>query len=243
MAIEMLEKNNFSTCFVVSVVLHFIMLFAFFGIKQKPAFLSIPVEVFFYSANNARVYNDVNVSAEKGDIKQSVLAPERKVVVEEVANEKPVTKEDVVVKNKNKKENLKKNDKKNSEKKSVVSKTDTVVEDVSPDRTTVEDASPYESVRFENSVFKYQYYAKQIVQKIGQHWKWSQSYGKVRALVYFKIQKNGSIVDVKIEESSGSVEFDKYAIDTIHRVSNFAELPESYDEQTLGVFFEFKYQS
>jgi protein TonB len=102
--------------------------------------------------------------------------------------------------------------------------------------------SQCEGVFFDTNDFKYAYYADQIKRKINRNWKCAESYGKFRALIYFKIRRDGSVFDISIKESSENIEYDKNTLDAIRRAVPFPELPESYKSESLGVFFEFKYQ-
>ncbi|MDR3071616.1 MAG: TonB family protein [Endomicrobium sp.] len=112
----------------------------------------------------------------------------------------------------------------------------------SPDSpaVSVSYGSQYGEVSFDTKNFKFSYYGNQIGKKIISQSRWVESYGKFRVLVYFKIHKSGTISDVFIKESSGNKEYDKNALDAIYRAVPLPELPESYEEDFLGVFFEFK---
>jgi TonB family protein len=102
--------------------------------------------------------------------------------------------------------------------------------------------SQYKRVSFDTNGFNYPYYEDQIKRKINRNWRWVESYGKLRALVYFRIYKNGSVSDISIKESSGNVEYDKNVLDTICRAVPFLDFPEDYRGESVGVFFEFKYK-
>ena len=97
------------------------------------------------------------------------------------------------------------------------------------------------AIMFENKNFKYSYYTNTIVKKIRKYWQWSQTTEFYRAVVYFRILKDGSIDEVKIKESSKNEEFDQNVIRTVKLSSPFAPLPLGYTESYLGVYFEFKY--
>ncbi|MDR1926265.1 MAG: TonB C-terminal domain-containing protein, partial [Endomicrobium sp.] len=97
-------------------------------------------------------------------------------------------------------------------------------------------------VSFDTNGFNYPYYEDQIKRKINRNWRWVESYGKLRALVYFRIHNNGSVSDISIKESSGNIEYDKNVLDTICRAVPFLDFPEDYRGESVGVFFEFKYK-
>ena len=94
---------------------------------------------------------------------------------------------------------------------------------------------------FDNANFKFSYYTNSIVKKIRRNWRWSSSYTVLRAVIYFKINRDGDIIYTKIKESSGDEEFDKNALRAVLLSSPFAPLPETYYEEDLGVYFEFKF--
>jgi TonB family protein len=100
--------------------------------------------------------------------------------------------------------------------------------------------SLYGGVSFDAQDFQYPYYRDQIIRKIRKQWRWIKSYGKLRSLVYFRIRRDGTVCDISIRESSGNSEYDRNALDTVCRVTSFPELPEGYNDESLGVFFEFK---
>ncbi|GHT70312.1 hypothetical protein AGMMS49950_05020 [Endomicrobiia bacterium] len=100
--------------------------------------------------------------------------------------------------------------------------------------------SLYGNPSFDTQNFKYSYYADQTIRKISSNWRWAEDYGgNFRSVVYFRINRDGTVYNISIKESSGNSEFDKDALDAIRRVASFPELPEDYNEESLGVFFEF----
>ncbi|MDR2676431.1 MAG: TonB family protein [Endomicrobium sp.] len=89
----------------------------------------------------------------------------------------------------------------------------------------------------------YLYYKGQIIRKIEQQWRWVETCKKLRTLIYFKIHRDGSVSDILVKESSRDAEYDINALNTVRRAAPFPCLPENYTGQTLGVFFEFKYEN
>ncbi|MDR3253783.1 MAG: TonB family protein [Endomicrobium sp.] len=220
-----------------------------FRIKEKPVFLSAPIEVSFYS-QSCHSTDQFPYEAVKGKSEYVIVSQEQ-------------LKENIVVKKTNIKEkkskyqvktDIKKIDKqfvKSVEnKKSEATKSqqgnNNNVETFplsSSDKHFGEQGSSYEGLSFDNQNFKYSYYTGQIIRKIGRQWRWAENYGKLRTLVYFKIHRDGTVFDISIKKSSGNMEYDKNALDTIRRAAPFPDLPENYSGQTLGVFFEFKYRN
>lgn len=257
----MLKINNFFSCFIVSMVLHVLCFFFIFYGKKSPVYLFTPIDVTFYSpnqnmeelstlppieeisANNAKDTSDIKES-DKEDIKEQI---------KEIAK----TKDDVLVKKKkkpiNKVKDLQENNNKNKNIKTT-KKTETVEKASSKTAVPAETAQPlksdvlsngngslYTGAFFDTNDFKYPYYTNQIRRKVAAQWRWAESYGGLRALLYFKINRDGSVGDILVKESSGNEDYDKNALYTIRRATPFSELPEGYEGESLGVFFEFKY--
>ena len=87
------------------------------------------------------------------------------------------------------------------------------------------------------------YYLALILSKISQNWN-NPYQGKretVRAQVYFRIDKNGKLQEVKIENSSGDAIFDQSALRAVYEAKVFPPLPEEMKLSNLGVHFEFEY--
>jgi TonB family protein len=88
---------------------------------------------------------------------------------------------------------------------------------------------------------------KKAVKYIGKRWKCTGKQKSAKAVIFFIIEKNGKVSSqsIKINKSSGETEFDQRAIKAIKESSPFPPLPKGYientKENTLGVYFEFKY--
>jgi len=96
-------------------------------------------------------------------------------------------------------------------------------------------------IALDNARFPYNYYTNAIVKKINSNWQWSINTGRYKAVVYFKIEKNGQITDVHIKNSSNDKTFDQQALRAVLLANPFAPLPEGFNENYLGVFFEFSF--
>jgi TonB family protein len=220
------------------------MLFFFFIFhgKEKPTYLFTPIDVTFYSPSPKIAKPAVLPSSNEESISDTSDAKEQpKKFVK--------TKEDVLVKKK--KNSVKKT--KETDKKSV-KKTESIRKISDNEPIPIETARPlkseslsngngslYTGAFFDADDFKYPYYASQIRRKVAGQWRWAESYGGLRVLLYFKINRYGSVSDISVKESSGNEDYDRNALDTIRRASPFSELPEGYEGESLGVFFEFKY--
>jgi len=81
-------------------------------------------------------------------------------------------------------------------------------------------------------------YLEKIQKTITNNWKHSQTfYGRTK--VYFKIHRDGSISMLKIDVSSGNLEFDQSAVLAVKRSSPFRPLPKGFTNEFLGVYYWF----
>ncbi len=232
----MLRRNDLAPYLIISVILHLGVAFLVFNGKEKPVFVSAPIEVSFYAPTEQR--SDPT----------PVEAPEKPAVQQETVKEEPKTKEDVVVKAKEKPKKQqpkpqipKKEEPKKVEEQKPATDVQTLQQGTQENRYAPAGAQ-FEGILFDSADFKYAYYTNQILKKIDREWRWSNnnSYSKIKARVYFMIHRDGSASDIKIRESSGNSEFDKYALDAVQRAVPFPPLPDGYNKDTLGVLFEFK---
>ena len=225
------SKSNIFPFFVLSVIVHITVFYMFFYQAKKDVFIQIPVEVSFYSPEQQKTtITETNSHQKTEEIKKETI-------------EQKVKKEEIVI---SKKEEKKKKQEKKVEKK--------VTEEEVFDKKTIIDGtniknlsnnievSQNRNVMFDDANFKYNYYTNTIVKKIGKYWQWSSSYASFRAVVYFKIDRNGAVHSVRIKESSGDDDFDQNALRSVQLASPFAPLPEGYLEKDLGVYFEFKFR-
>jgi TonB family protein len=59
------------------------------------------------------------------------------------------------------------------------------------------------------------------------------------ATIYFKIARDGQLLEAKLEKSSGNYIFDQAALRAVQRASPLPPLPSGSNLQTLGVHFDF----
>ncbi|MDD5021426.1 MAG: TonB family protein [Endomicrobiaceae bacterium] len=229
------SKSNIFPFFVLSVIVHVAVFYMFFYQAKKNVFVQIPVEVSFYSPVQQRAtITETNNQQKTEQIKEKTV-------------EQNAKKEEIVI--------SKKEEKKKTQEKKIIKKQEKKVikEEVFDKKTIIDgtniknlsnsiEVSQNRSVMFDDVNFKYNYYTNTIVKKIGKYWQWSSSYASFRAVVYFKIDRNGAVHSVKIKESSGDDDFDQNALRSVQLASPFAPLPEGYREKDLGVYFEFKFR-
>ncbi len=85
------------------------------------------------------------------------------------------------------------------------------------------------------------YYVDLFLQKIKEAWRNPVRGGQLKATVYFKILKDGKIVEAKIEGSSGVSIFDLSALRAVISCSPLPPLPSNFTQEYLGVHLEFEY--
>ncbi|MBD3271409.1 MAG: TonB family protein, partial [Elusimicrobia bacterium] len=98
------------------------------------------------------------------------------------------------------------------------------------------------SITLEGAKFPYLYYLRMIKKKIGQNWEWPQNQGVLKTIVYFKILRTGAVEGIEIDTSSKNSLFDTAALRAVHLAKPFSPLPGGYDEEYLGVYFEFAFK-
>jgi TonB family protein len=101
--------------------------------------------------------------------------------------------------------------------------------------------TPASRISLDTKNFPYAYYTNQIVKKISRYWQWSTDFGSLKTVVYFRIDKEGTVTEASVHDSSGDKLFDQQAIRAIKLSSPFPPLPQEFPENDLGVFFEFSY--
>jgi TonB family protein len=95
------------------------------------------------------------------------------------------------------------------------------------------------------SNFPYTYYLQIIIDKVSGNWFTSLVdpgiSGNFQATVHFKIQKNGQVSDLKIEESSGIRSLDMSALRAVQTSAPFPPLPRAYEDDYLGIYLIFEH--
>ncbi|MFH1380337.1 MAG: TonB C-terminal domain-containing protein [bacterium] len=90
--------------------------------------------------------------------------------------------------------------------------------------------------------FPYMYYLNMIRKKVSMHWDWPAKQGTYKAVIYFKIMHSGEIVGIKLDTQSANQLFDDAALRAIKLSDPFSPLPGGFDEDFLGVYFEFNFR-
>jgi len=88
--------------------------------------------------------------------------------------------------------------------------------------------------------FPYPWYITQIRSSLWSQWSSRMAQGGGEALVMFSILRNGSVVDLRVESSSGDASFDYTALSAVKDCSPFPPLPRGFGEGFLKVHVHFK---
>jgi TonB family protein len=92
----------------------------------------------------------------------------------------------------------------------------------------------------EGGDFPYSIYLQSMNRKIGAVWTRPQVTPGTATIVYFRIQRDGKIVDAIIETPSGNGTFDRAALSAVRSASPLNPLPFGYSGPFLGVRLTFK---
>jgi len=97
---------------------------------------------------------------------------------------------------------------------------------------------------FDTDDFPFAPYVNRVRRKIASNWRVPEgSQGADRfCRVYFRIQRDGSVSDVAVEESSGLFMFDQAAQRSVVESAPLPPLPREYRDLYLGVHFSFAYK-
>lgn len=95
------------------------------------------------------------------------------------------------------------------------------------------------------SNFPYTYYLNFITERVSTNWFTSLVdpgvAGNFQTVIYFKIQKDGQITDVKVEQSSGVTPLDLSALRAVRASAPFPPLPRDYEEAYLAIHLIFEH--
>jgi len=92
----------------------------------------------------------------------------------------------------------------------------------------------------EGGDFPYTLYLQGMHRRIGTNWFRPQVAPGTATVVYFRIQRDGTISEVKVETASGNGTFDRAALSAIRSSSPLNPLPFAYDGTYLGVHLTFR---
>ncbi len=92
------------------------------------------------------------------------------------------------------------------------------------------------------AVLGYNYYLQQMLERIGENWE-DPVYGrtnKLKATVFFVIERDGRLTDVKLERSSGDGIFDESCVRAVLVTGKLPPLPDEFTTSRLKIHLEFE---
>jgi TonB family protein len=92
----------------------------------------------------------------------------------------------------------------------------------------------------EGGDFPYALYIQGMHRKIGGNWYRPQVAAGATVIVYYRILRDGTITDAKVETSSGNLTFDRAALSAVRSSSPLNPLPFAYAGTYLGVHLTFR---
>jgi periplasmic protein TonB len=87
----------------------------------------------------------------------------------------------------------------------------------------------------DNPDFKFGVYIDRLLLAIDSQWVRPPLGNDVKAVISFRIQRDGSLTDLQVAQSSGYNSFDLAALRAVQNASPFAPLPRAYRNDSLGV--------
>lgn len=95
-----------------------------------------------------------------------------------------------------------------------------------------------------NHPFPFPEYLEAVRDRVEDHWEAPLVVGgqaPIKATVFFKILKDGTIVDCAVVSQSGLLPFDRATLNAVLSASPMPPLPEKFPGDSLGVYFDFEY--
>lgn len=94
--------------------------------------------------------------------------------------------------------------------------------------------------RVDGPAFPFPHYLALLQYRIENQWQPAYlGEGQFSATVHFVVAKNGGIISVELEQSSGNFTFDQAALRAVHNANPLPPLPAGTGLETLGVHFDF----
>lgn len=95
-------------------------------------------------------------------------------------------------------------------------------------------------VTIDNASFNYPYWFTMAWSKINQNFRVPVAIdGAVYCDIYFRVLKSGRIIELKVANSSGIVQFDEACVATITRSAPFPPLPREFVDEIIGITITF----
>lgn len=93
---------------------------------------------------------------------------------------------------------------------------------------------------FEGGDFPYALYIQGMQRRIGTNWFRPQVAAGTTTLVYFRIRRDGTITEARVQTSSGNSTFDRAALSAVRSSTPLNPLPFGYQGTYLGVYLTFR---
>jgi TonB family protein len=93
-------------------------------------------------------------------------------------------------------------------------------------------------VTLEGRPFRFPWYLEEMVRKVQRNWR-PPGTTSLKTTIYFRIERNGRVADMRVEASSGHFTFDQAAQRAVQAASPMPPLPAEYSGDYLGVYFDF----
>ena len=92
--------------------------------------------------------------------------------------------------------------------------------------------------------FEYSYYLNAILARIGENWinPYQTSNFQFKCMIFFLIQRDGSIADAKIEKGSGNKIYDQSCLRAVLATAQLPPLPQEFKSVHLKLHLEFEYK-
>jgi TonB family protein len=89
--------------------------------------------------------------------------------------------------------------------------------------------------------FPFAYFLSGVERKVSENWFSAVAEGAsgLTCVVYFRLLRDGSVADVRLETSSGNAYFDRAAVRAVKSAVPFPPLPRAFPNEYLGIHFTF----
>jgi TonB family protein len=87
----------------------------------------------------------------------------------------------------------------------------------------------------DNPDFTYAYYLDRMLSLIDDKWERPSMGSGIKAVIFFRIGRDGSMAELQVEQSSGYNSFDLAALRAVQNAAPFPPLPRAYKHEDLGV--------
>lgn len=87
----------------------------------------------------------------------------------------------------------------------------------------------------DNPDFTYGYYLDRLLSLIDAQWARPSMGAGIKTVIFFRINRDGSMTDLRVEQSSGYNSFDLAALRAVQNAAPFPPLPRAFQHDSLGV--------